>query len=531
MAQEQAAAQPRTVAVIDVGSNAIRMEVAQVLPDGQIEVLERTQRAVRLGQDTFTAGRISSEGMAAAIAILSDCRRIYETYRADPVRAVATSAVREATNAEPFVDRVWTACGVDLEVIEPSEESRLTVSAVRRALAGAGNVDCDDALIADVGGGSALLTVLHRGEIVASESHRPGSVRLQEILQTAEQTPTQAASLIRHQIGGLLGVITSQLHLRKIRTFIAVGGDARFAARQVGRAAEAPGLFTIELKAFDALVARCERRSAEELARRHDLSYSDAETVVPALLVFQGLLHATGARRIVVSDASMRDGLVLDLARSVTGRPDEELARSVLQSARGIGEKYRVDAAHAAHVAELALRLFDEMRPEHGLSARHRLLLEVAALLHEVGGYVSSRAHHKHSYYLLANAEIFGLRRDEVEIVAQAARYHRRSPPRSTHVPYVSLTRENRMLVTKLAALLRVADALERGHAQQVRDIQFVRGRDELTLRVGGVADLALERRALAQKADMFEDVFGMRIRLEEAPLQPLRPGAGPTET
>jgi len=515
------------VAAIDIGSNAIRMVVAQVLPDGHVEVLERTQRAVRLGQDTFVSGRISSRGMSAAIAILSDYQRLLQTYPVGQMRAVATSAVREATNADPFVDRIYTSCGLDVEVIDPSEESRLTVSAVRKALGGAPEIHCDDALIADVGGGSALLTVLHAGDIVASESQRLGSVRLQEVLATAGETPGRAARLIRHQIGGLLGVITGSLHLDKVRAFVAAGGDARFVAHQIGEPTESPELHTVKLKAFDRLVSQCARLSVEQIARRYDLPYPDAETLVPALLVFQGLVHATGAERIVVPETSMRDGLLLDLARSVTGQQDEQLTGSILQSARVIGEKYHCDTAHAEHVAVLAERLFDAFRAEHGLGSRYRLLLRVAALLHEVGGFVSGRAHHKHSYYLLANAEIFGLRQEELQIVALVARYHRRSVPKVSHIEYMSMPRENRMVVSKLAAFLRVADALERGHAQQVRQFDLDRQGDDLVLSVRGVTDLALERRALAQKADLFEDVFGMKIRLEEAPLGQVDKQAG----
>jgi exopolyphosphatase/guanosine-5'-triphosphate,3'-diphosphate pyrophosphatase len=488
-----------------------------VLPDGRTKVLERVRRAVRLGQDTFVKGRLSNETMAAAIAVLNDYARILETYRVGQVHAVATSAVREAGNADAFVDRVYMSCGLDVEVIEPTEESRLTVSAVRQALERGGGLDAGEALIADVGGGNCLLTVLHNGGIVASESYRLGSVRLQESLSTADEPPARAATLIRQHIGGLLGVIADSLHLAKMKAFLAVGGDARFAADRIGKATRSAHLHTIGLKAFDRLVGRCEGRSAEELARKYKLAHAEAETLVPALLVCQGLVHATAARKLLVSDVSMRDGLLLDVARSVTGQEDEELARSILQSARTIGEKYHCDAGHAEQVAELSVRLFDELRAEHGLSPRRRLLLRVAGLLHEVGGFVSSRAHHKHSYYLLSQAEVFGLRREEQELVALTARYHRRALPKPSHVEYMSLPRDKRMVVSKLAALLRVADALDRGHARQARELRFERAPNELILRVPGATDLALERRALAEKADLFEEIFGMRVRLEEA--------------
>ena len=526
MSDPPAPPEATTVAAIDIGANAIRMVVAEVLPDGRTTVLERTQRAVGLGQDTFVTGRLSRQTMGAAISILSDYKRLLETYRVKHVRAVATSAVREAGNSDAFLDRVYTSCGLDVEVIDPSEESRLTVSAVHEELARLPDVDRRDALVADVGGGSALLTVLQRGQIVASESYRLGSIRIQETLSISDSSPARTADLIRHQIAGVMAAVTTSLPLEKVQTFVAVGGDARFVARHIGQPTASENLHTIGVKAFNKLVRQCAGHTTAELARRWDLPYADAQTLVPALLVYQALMGAAKAHRIIVADTSMRDGLLMDLARIVTGREDQELIGNILRSARTVAKKYRCDSAHASHVADLAVRLFDELQPDHGLTARHRLLLRVAGLLHEAGGFVSTRAHHKHSYYLLANAEVFGLRREEMEIVALLARYHRRSVPKRTHLEYMGLPREKRVVVSKAAALLRVADALDRGHAQQVRDFDIERAGDEVAIYVRGVTDLTLERRALSQKSDLFEDAYGMKVRLEEAPLPP-PPAAG----
>ena len=270
-------------------------------------------------------------------------------------------------------------------------------------------------------------------------------------------------------------------------------------------------------ESFDKLVSRCVRYTAEELSMRHGLPFAEAETLNPALLIYQSLLHRTRAEEMIVSNVSMRDGLLLELARDVTGKEDEALQRSVIQSATSIAEKYHVDLEHGENVAELALRLFDELQPDHGLGSRHRLLLRVAGILHEIGSFVSNRSHHKHSYYLIVNSEIFGLNREELRVVAHISRYHRRSAPKPSHDDYMALPRQTRVVVNKLAAILRVADAFARGHIQQIRDIQFERVGDDLVVYVSGVADLLLEQRAIAAKGDLFEDIYGMRVRLEEA--------------
>lgn len=512
---------PRIVAAIDIGTNSVRMAVAQVLPDGQMEILERMRRAVRLGQDAFLRERISQRSIQATTAILRDYRRVLDTYRVSQVRAVATSAVREAANSDSFLDRMLMATGIEVEVIEPTEEARLTVNALLHRIGEANDLNRGMSLVADIGGGGTLLTLLRDGRVSASGSYALGSIRLQEMLATSQDPADRAADLLRYQIASVVAMIKTSLALSEDRTFIAVGGDARFAASQMGKPTGVADLRAVRSKAFDRFVSRCANHTPAELARIHGMAFPDAETLVPALLGYQALLHATSAEEMLVSNVSMRDGLLLDLTQGLRADETEALLTSVLQSAAGIGEKYRYDAQHAAHVADLAVRLFDEMRPDHKLSDRERLLLRVAAILHDVGTYVGSSAHHKHSYYLVANSEVVGLRRAEMNLIALVARYHRRSPPKRTHVEYMALPREKRMVVSKLAALLRVADALDRGHAQQVRDIRMERDPNELILHVAGVRDLTLERRAMAGKADLFEDVYGLKVRLEEADAEP----------
>ncbi len=510
----------RTVAAVDIGSNAVRLVVAQVHPSGHIEVLEQARRPVRLGHDVFTAGRLSERSMSAAITILRDYRRILDTYEVEAIRAVATSAVREALNTDTFLDRVARTAGLDVEVIEATEQSRLVVAAVRRAVGTALGLKRRSALIAEVGGGNTVLTILRKGEITASQSCNIGSIRIQDMLATDREPPARAAEMYRQQIAGTVAMAQKSLRLKTVGIFLAVGGDARFAAQQVGEPILAADLHAVRPEPLARLIEECASQTPEELAKAYGLPFADAETLVPALLVYQALLRATRADRLTVSQVSMRDGMLLDLLRYVTGEQDAALTEGVIRSAMTVGAKYRYDARHAAHVASLALRFFDELQKEHGLKPQHRLLLQVAALLHEVGQFVSSRAHHKHSYYLIANTEVFGLRREEILVAAHVARYHRRSMPKSTHLEYMALPREQRLVINKLAALLRLADALDRGHYQQVRDFQLERQGSDLVLYVKGAADLTLERRAAVEKGDLFQDVFGMKVRLEEEPSQ-----------
>jgi exopolyphosphatase/guanosine-5'-triphosphate,3'-diphosphate pyrophosphatase len=233
---------------------------------------------------------------------------------------------------------------------------------------------------------------------------------------------------------------------------------------------------------------------------------------VPALLVYRTLLSETTARRIVVSDATLRSGLLLDLARPRGRSSAEDFERQVLASAEALGRKYQFDRPHGLHVATLATRLFDELREEHGLSDRERLLLQVAALLHDIGIYVSLRAHHKHSQYILAASQIFGLSDEETAMVSNIARYHRRGTPQRSHLPYIALDRHDRLIVNKLAAILRVANALDAEHLQKIRDLRVVRGGATWILELEGSGDLTMEQLAVEARTDLFGETFGRQL-------------------
>src|SRR5262249_33322377 len=213
-----------------------------------------------------------------------------------------------------------------------------------------------------------------------------------------------------------------------------------------------------------------------------------------------------------VSDASLRAGVLLDLAAQHGRESALDFEGQVLASAEALGHKYRFDRVHGLHVAKLVTRLFDELRDEHGLSDRERLLLQVAALLHDVGIYVSLRAHHKHSQYLLASSQIFGLSEEETNIVSNIARYHRRGAPQDTHLPYVALDRRDRLIVNKLAALLRVANALDAEHLQKVQDIRLLRHDTAWIVELQGTGDLTMEQLAASARADMFVETFGRQL-------------------
>ena len=518
---------PRPFAVVDLGASAVRLVVAEVQPGGPFRVLEEASRGVLLGKDTFTHGRLGAATVEATLKVLEGFRRIMDTYGVVRYRAVATSAIREAGNRETFLDRVRLRTGIEMEVIDGTEENRLTYLAVRETLREHEALTTGDALLLEVGGGSADLSFLRKGQPIHSGTYALGSIRMRQNLASWHGTQEQRVRLLVRHIHNVVEDIRREMPLREAKHFVTLGGDVRLAADRIagergagpgpGEHAVATGSRVLPREAFLAFCDEATGLDPEQVAESFHLPPSEAETLGPALLVNRELLLETSASEIVVPEASLRQGLLLDLARAEEGRDSEDFSKQVLASAQALGEKYRFDAAHAKNVANLSVRLFDELKAEHGLSGRERLLLEVAALLHDIGNFVTLRAHHKHSQYLLSVSDIFGLSRDDMDIVGNVARYHRRATPQKSHLPYMALDSDTRVTVNKLAAILRLANALDADHLQKVKDVRVKAEEGTLVVHVEGAGDLTMERLTAQSRGDFLSEVFGRRLSFREA--------------
>jgi exopolyphosphatase / guanosine-5'-triphosphate,3'-diphosphate pyrophosphatase len=506
---------PVVLGVVDIGASAIRLVVAQHGPGEPLEVLEEASRAVLLGRDTFSSGRIGSGTIDAAVRALGGFRRLMDEYRVTRVRAVATSAVREASNAEIFLDRIRVRVGLEVEVIDGSEESRLTYIAVSDRLSEHAALGADCALLVEVGGGSVDVTRLALGEPVQAGVYPLGSVRLRQRLGIWQGSHEQRIRLLSAHVSNVVGDILDEIPVGDSRFVIALGGEMRFVASRVaGQGAH--GLAEMSREAFLGFVNDVVRCDDEDITDQYNLSPVAAETLAPAMLVYREIIQHTAAATIVVPDVSLRDGLLLDLSSAGLANPGD-FAPHVLASAMTLGARYKFDRAHAQAVARLSLRLFDVLVSEHALAPRDRLLLEVAALLHDVGLFVSLRGHHKHSLYLLQASEIFGLSRDDMQIVGNIARYHRRGLPQKSHPEFMRLDREERVRVLKLAAMLRLANALDAEHEQKVTDLRLVEHDSSWIVELEGTGDLTMERLAGAQRADLLVDVFGRQVEIRGA--------------
>jgi exopolyphosphatase / guanosine-5'-triphosphate,3'-diphosphate pyrophosphatase len=492
------------VAILDMGASAIRLVVAEIGSDGSMRIAEEASRAVLLGRDTFASNTIKARTADAALAALQGFRKVIDGYGVQQVRAVATSAVREARNADAFLDRIRTRTGISFDIINEAEESRLSFLAVQHSAARAFTGEWT--LLAEVGGGSTSLTLLRRGQPIRSGVYALGAIRLRQQLELWKHSHDLQRVLLKRQIANVVDEILLEVPLPDITDMIAMGGDVRFAASQL-----TDGDTSISRDSFIQFCDHMETLDEDQVVERYRLHAGEAETLVPALLIYRRLIGETSATSLIVSDASIRMGALLDLAGGGRLRAADFQAQ-VLASAEAVGLKYRFDADHGRHVSHLASRLFDELAREHGLGPRERLLLQVAGLLHDIGIYVSLRAHHKHSQYILAASQIFGLSDEETAVIANVARYHRRGAPQRSHLPYAALDRQERLIVNKLSALLRVTNALDAEHLQKVRDLSVTTREGSWILEYDATGDASMEQVAATARADMLADTFGRQV-------------------
>jgi exopolyphosphatase/guanosine-5'-triphosphate,3'-diphosphate pyrophosphatase len=376
-------------------------------------------------------------------------------------------------------------------------------------------------LLVEVGGGSADISFLRAGEPVFSGTYALGAIRLRQSLASWHGSHEQRMRLLRRHVHNVVEDIRREMPLAEAQHFIALGGDIRFAAGRI-ESDQTPG--AVRVVPRDAFKSFCDQISAsdvDQLVETERLPLVEAETLVPALLVYRELLAETAAQAVTVAEASLRGGLLLDFVRRAEGHGIEDFSRQVLASAEALGERYHYDFRHAHNVARLSVRLFDEMRSEHGMTPRHRLLLEVAALLHDVGIFVNLRAHHKHAQYVLSVSEIFGLSTEDMALISNVARYHRRALPQKSHLLYMALDRDERVVVNKMAALLRLANALDADHLQKVRDVRVLAEEGAWVVEIEGGGDLTIERLVALSRADLFTEVFGRRVVLREGGARP----------
>lgn len=462
----------RRIAAIDIGSNSIRQIIADVSPGGAIQVVDEMKAAPRLGAGLSATGALAEATMGSAVEALGRMATLARQFGADRVEVVATSAVRDASNAAVFLARVTAETGFKVRVLAGEEEARLSFrSAVAHFDLGVGR-----AVVMDIGGGSLELALSAEGIIERLASLRLGSIRLTERFLSGSPAPKRLRKLRRE----VRDAIRSELPGRDWRGAQLIGSGGTF-TNLAGLYLTRQGIFT----ARSVHAARVPRSDVEHLLEAlHTMTTAErralpglnperADIIVAGLAVVAEVMARIETREVVISRYGIREGILLESARVAPILADPGVARE--RSVHEFAERCHFEATHADHVRRLALRLFDALGARLGCPPGDRQVLADAALLHDVGYHINYDRHHKHSYHLVLHAELLGIPPADQVVIANVARYHRGAPPRKSHRNYGPLDKALRDRIKRLAALLRLADGFDRGHVGGVRDLRIRR--------------------------------------------------------
>jgi exopolyphosphatase/guanosine-5'-triphosphate,3'-diphosphate pyrophosphatase len=506
-------------AAVDIGSNSVRMEVAEVVDGEPPRILASERQVTRLGASVFRMGRVSMESMDLLSGLLTNMAGVIKRLDVQGVRAVATAAVRDAGNQQEFLARASAALGSDVEIISGQEEARLIHLGVQSRWPH----PKERFLIIDIGGGSAEIILSEHDRIGQAYSKPLGALRLQELFLRGD--PPKPAELhrleeyIEERIGSAIRRV-EQTHIDRVVGTSATASAVICAVNRIPRPrrdeADRMRASTVQIRRLYRDICILDQSSRQKIT---GIGPRRAEIIVPGTAVLLRVLEALNMPALFYSAAGVRDGIIADLATRGVGRERSQLSADQRAVMEEMTEHYHVPLKHVRKVARLANDLFVGFQNVHKLPAHYGRLLEAGAYLHDVGHYVSDTRHHKHSYYLVANSDMPGFTRSEREVIANLCRYHRKASPAPEHANLQLLDAEGRRAITVLMPLLRLADSLDRSHGQRIRSVECrVRENDFLvTLNVAPETDIDLEMWAVERLMDMFRQVYGKPLVITRA--------------
>jgi exopolyphosphatase / guanosine-5'-triphosphate,3'-diphosphate pyrophosphatase len=503
-------ARPVAIVAIDAGSNAIRAAVARAASASEIHEIATERWPVRLGHNVFTKRRLTPRTISRAVQTFRHFRAMLKRYDAKVYRAVATSAVREAINSDVLRARILRATGIRLEVIDASEEARLVLQAVYGALGPAA-----PRLVVDLGGGSLEVTLLRDWKVTQSIALPIGTVRLLESMKLTGVVDEDQFERIHHRVLSLIRSAWPDPPNLSRHPAVFCGGNAEALAR-IAPGPRMRGIPSIHVRLLRDRAWEILRRDVRARMRVFRVRRDRAEVMGIAAVVFLCIAEHAKLETLLVPGVGVREGILCELAAEHFGAPglNRNRAHVLLNHARLLAERFHCQMRHAEHVRALAASLFDQLAPGLGLPEEMRLLIELAALLHDSGKAVHLKGHHKHGEYLVRNAEFPGISDELQAILACLVRYHAKSEPESHHRLYASLSVRDRRVVRALSSLLRMAVAMDAGGSQDVRGILVRTTRKRVRVRLylanGAAAPSIAE---LSRRARPFEKEFNLRLR------------------
>lgn len=505
----------QTIAAIDIGSNSLKLVVVEAAASDSFTVILQERERVRLGHETLKTHRLSPEAINLSADAINKFRSIAENREADVILAVATASVREAENAQEFVTEIERRTGVHVEVLSSLEEARLIGVAVAQYF----GANDSTLLNIDIGGGSTELSLMKNNAPEKLFSMKLGAVGLTEKYIFTD--PPKAKEIRNMQAEILLALEQPKRKLKNNSWSLSTGTSGTINTlaylsnlEDIHNSQFKP---QIQLKKLSALNKKLAEMTMEKRAQFPEISLPRAEVIVTGGQILEGVMETLGIETLQTCSFALREGVIIDHLRETEAEslppvPDVDDLR--LRDVFAIGRRFGYEETHAIQVAALSEKIFDQLAPIYNLKRHWRTLLSAAALLHDVGYHISHESHHKHSFYLIKHSTFTGFSELEKLMIANIARYHRKSLPREKHPEFFELSLEDRTIVSRLAAILRLAEALDRGYENHIKNLKITRDKSDFFLRLSGNKNSKAELLAVEEKKDLFELAFECKLTI-----------------
>lgn len=506
------------LAAIDVGTNSFHLIVVKANENGSFEIVDREKEVIRLGLGSSPDQKhIQPDAQERAIATLKRFRTIAASYDA-VIRAVATSAVRESLNRNEFIQRVYDETGIEIQIISGIEEARLIYLGILQAVP----VFNNKVLCIDIGGGSTEMIIGQQGRMLFAKSLKLGAVRLSQMFFPDFEVTKSGIEKCTSWVAGEIYSTIKEIKKLGFETAIGASGTIMAAALmiQAKKSGSMPENMLLNnytfhqndlQKAADAVL---KKTTVKERKKITGLDEKRADIIPAGIIILSTIVKALNLKEMTVSGYALREGTILDFMHKMgPHEPNAAIEDIRMQSVQKLAEMCNYDKLHSQHVCGLALQIYDQMEELHALSPENREYLESAAILHDIGYHISHSQHHKHSYYIIRNAEILGYSENEIEIIAQTARYHRKSYPKPGHADFSRMSEKHKTVIRKLASILRVADSLDRTHASLIERIKVDVNPKNIHLTLFYSSDYPeIELWNLERRKSLMEEVFGREV-------------------
>lgn len=500
------------MAVIDIGSHELDLEVFDISQAKGIVQVDRVRHAVTLGQDTYRLKRISYQVLDEVCKVLKRFVEIMEAYHVDEYRVVGTSALREAENNSVVLDQIRLRTGITVQVLSNSEQRYICYKAVAARKNNFNRLIQKGAAFVDIGSGSMQVSLFDKKSLVTTQNFKLGAMRIREMLSKVgddQSIPKLISELIDNDMTTFRKMFLKD---RETKNVICIGNVLVYFLRKLNE--KSPEWMTVE--EFNKIYDYVLQSSARTMADRLNMPMASAALVLPTMTLCKKVIDYTNAEMVWVPDINICDGVIADVAdQRKLIHLEHDFAADIVTAAINISKRYMGSKSHGLLMQNNVTKIFDSIKQYHGMGARERLLLQISAVLHDCGKYISMSAPGNCAYDIIMSTEIIGLSHTEREMVANIVRYNTMEFP-----PYGKfegkMSEAQYMTIMKLTAILRITNAMDRSHKQKFKNIKTSMKNQTLTITTESIEDISLERVLFKEKADFFEEVFGIRPILKQ---------------